>query len=240
MNNISERDAFEAWAKKQGRRFNEGDLQNAKSWALAAWMARAAAQQDEPSTGICFFCGEPINGEHESDCPQAARAASTSANVAQYRNEALSALLVDHSHAASAKDVDAVLKARDAIYSMFANVAQGAEAVQFVFPPMPQAVVMHEKLGPLFDRLSMQFYADKCMRIAAPPAQTALTDDARDAARWRWFTQNYGALNLHEKFAGNTPRVFTRGLKGRSWDEITRTIDAALTAAQSASASEGK
>jgi hypothetical protein len=47
----------------------------------------------------------------------------------QYRNEALSALLVDHSHAASAKDVDAVLKARDAIYSMFANVAQGAEAV---------------------------------------------------------------------------------------------------------------
>jgi hypothetical protein len=41
---------------------------------------------------------------------------------------------------------------------------------------MPQAVVMHEKLGPLFDRLSMHFYADKCMRIAAPPAQTALTD----------------------------------------------------------------
>lgn len=75
--------AFEAWAKKQGYRFNEGDLRNAKSWALAAWMARAAAQQAEPSTGICFFCGEPINGEHESDCPQAAHAASTSANVAQ-------------------------------------------------------------------------------------------------------------------------------------------------------------
>jgi hypothetical protein len=63
--------------------------------------------------------------------------------------------------------------------STSANVAQGAEAVQFVFPPMPQAVVIHEKLGPLFDRLSMHFYADKCMRIAAPPAQTALTDDAR-------------------------------------------------------------
>jgi hypothetical protein len=78
----TERGAFEAWAKKQGYRFNEGDLRNAKSWALAAWMARAAVQQPEPSTGICFFCGEPINGEHESDCPQAARAASTSANVA--------------------------------------------------------------------------------------------------------------------------------------------------------------
>jgi hypothetical protein len=29
-----------------------------------------SAEQDERSTGICFFCGEPIDGEHESDCPQ--------------------------------------------------------------------------------------------------------------------------------------------------------------------------
>jgi hypothetical protein len=72
-----ERAAFETWAKEQGYRFNEGDLRNAKSWALAAWMARAATQQAESSTGICFFCGEPMNGEHESDCPQKARAASS-------------------------------------------------------------------------------------------------------------------------------------------------------------------
>lgn len=53
-----------------------------------------------------------------------------------------------------------------------------AEPVNFVFPPMPHAVVMHDKLGPLFDRLSMQFYASKCMTLAAPPAQTqvALTE----------------------------------------------------------------
>ena len=68
----------------------------------------------------------------------------------------------------------------DCAASTSANVAQGAEAAQFVFPPMPPAVVMHDKLGPLFDRLSMQFYADKCMRIAAPPAPPALTDAARE------------------------------------------------------------
>jgi len=26
---------------------------------------------DEPSTGICFFCGETMSGKHEADCPQA-------------------------------------------------------------------------------------------------------------------------------------------------------------------------
>jgi hypothetical protein len=41
----------------------------------------------------------------------------------------------------------------------------------FVFPPMPPAVVQHEKVGPLFDRLSMQFYAAKCMRLAAPEGE---------------------------------------------------------------------
>lgn len=131
-----------------------------------------------------------------------------------------------------------------------ANVAQGAEAVQFVFPPMPQAIVMHEKLGPLFDRLSMHFYADKCMRIAAPPAQTALTDDAlssllpgtyymdppdggsvtvqeqlqrmaADAARYRWLRQG----------GDKQARVFDR-VYGKALDEK---IDRALTAAQSAS-----
>jgi hypothetical protein len=50
-----------------------------------------------------------------------------------------------------------------------------AEPVDFVFPPMPPAIVMHDKLGPLFDRLSMHFYAYKCMTIAAPqqPAQSS-------------------------------------------------------------------
>jgi len=61
-----------------------------------------------------------------------------------------------------------------------AQFAEQDEPVDFVFPPMPPAVVMHEKVGPLFDRLSMHFYASKCMSISAPqPAQTqvALTDE---------------------------------------------------------------
>jgi hypothetical protein len=54
-----------------------------------------------------------------------------------------------------------------------------AEPVDFVFPPMPPAIVMHDKLGPLFDRLSMHFYAYKCMTSAAPqqPAQSAEQDE---------------------------------------------------------------
>jgi hypothetical protein len=35
--------------------------------------ADTAAPSEETSTGICFFCGEPINGKHEDDCPQAAQ-----------------------------------------------------------------------------------------------------------------------------------------------------------------------
>lgn len=45
---------------------------------MADWIRQLAApqqpaqsaEQAERSTGICFFCGEPIDGEHESDCPQ--------------------------------------------------------------------------------------------------------------------------------------------------------------------------
>lgn len=47
-------------------------LEELKSCALNA------IESTGPSTGICFFCGEPINGQHEQDCPQLeARAAST-------------------------------------------------------------------------------------------------------------------------------------------------------------------
>lgn len=42
------------------------------------------------------------------------------------------------------------------------------QSVDFIFPPMPNAVVVHDKVGPLFDRLSMQFYASKCMSLATP------------------------------------------------------------------------
>lgn len=55
------------------------------------------------------------------------------------------------------------------------------------------------------------------------------SEQRRDAERWQWFMANYGALSLHEKFSDDVPGVFTQGLKSRSWDEITRTIDAALS-----------
>jgi hypothetical protein len=75
-----------------------------------------------------------------------------------------------------------------------AQSAEQIEPVAFVFPPMPPAVVMHDKVGPLFDRLSMQFYASKCMSLAAPqPAQThvALTDT--DLEKLYWTAMNNAA-----------------------------------------------
>jgi hypothetical protein len=65
--------------------------------------------------------------------------------------------------------------------------------------------------------------------LAAAPAAALENGDGRDVERWRWFVANYGALTLHEKFSDNIPRVFTHELKGRSWDEITQAIDAALS-----------
>jgi hypothetical protein len=74
----------------------------------------------------------------------------------------------------------------------------------------------------------------------APPAQTALTDDARDALRYRWLRKE------HFPTADNPPlaQVVWKAFDNRhssDWanmvdgNDLDRAIDAALTAAQSAS-----
>jgi hypothetical protein len=68
----------------------------------------------------------------------------------------------------------------DELRALLADGGKG-ETVDFVFPPMPPAVVMHEKVGPLFDRLSMQFYASKCMSLGAPQAECAPREDYQSA-----------------------------------------------------------
>jgi len=70
--------------------------------------------------------------------------------------------------------------------------------------------------------------------IAAPPAQTALTDDARDAARYRWLRERAWyvdaatyALELRERWrSGDEPPTDS--------DDVEGALDAAMTAAQSA------
>ncbi|NYH21429.1 hypothetical protein [Paraburkholderia bryophila] len=42
-------------------------------WHLGAQIAPLPRASDAESTGICFFCSMPINGVHETDCPQAAQ-----------------------------------------------------------------------------------------------------------------------------------------------------------------------
>jgi hypothetical protein len=93
--------------------------------------------------------------------------------------------------------------------------ASEGQADGFVFPPMPHAVVQHEKVGPLFDRLSMQFYAAKCMRsqdteIAALRERIAGME--KDANRINWLEQedemgffyniDHITANINEGFNG--------------------------------------
>jgi hypothetical protein len=87
-----------------------------------------------------------------------------------------------------------------------------AEPVDFVFPPMPPAIVMHDKLGPLFDRLSMHFYAYKCMTIAAPqqPAQSGEQDEPYGYApanpNGNYFTRNKSTAD----YVGGMMPVYAR------------------------------
>jgi hypothetical protein len=112
-----------------------------------------------------------------------------------------------------------------------ANVAQGAEAA------LSDAISAVEKAGykvvPVTDWTALakigvrQNSASAMSDNAAPPAQTALTDDARDAKRYRWLRENRPVL-LITGFFGN-------GCVNRRIEEVDHEIDAALTAAQSAS-----
>jgi hypothetical protein len=237
--------------------------------------------------------------------------------VAQYRNEALSALLVDHSHAASAKDVDAVLKARDAIYSMFANVAQGAEAqsgtheawtyeqvvqlceidgvdlpieyVEWVAEKMtraandvlqsisemspagltereqfiwnlghaaalekpasgnqePVGLVLTNDKGEKYGALLDSNIEERTRLYAAPPAQTATTDAARECLAD--VVSHYRALYAGLAFQLNEATVSENSDDMTYWkheiealERMYEQAERALTAAQSASASEGK
>jgi hypothetical protein len=66
---------------------------------MADWIRQLAApqqpaqsaEQGERSTGICFFCGEPIDGQHESDCPQstAPQPAQTQVALTDEQREAI-------------------------------------------------------------------------------------------------------------------------------------------------------
>jgi hypothetical protein len=54
-------------------------LEELKSCALNA------IENTEASTGICFFCGEPINGQHETDCPQSPQPSPTAVAMDEER-----------------------------------------------------------------------------------------------------------------------------------------------------------
>jgi hypothetical protein len=142
-----------------------------------------------------------------------------------YRNTRLSELLVEHSQAASGGNVDGALKARDAIYSMFANVAQGAGA-ELEFMPvdsMQHAIVYGSKaaIGALKARMERDYRIASL--VPAPPAQTALT------ATCGQLIAACTAYN-EEMQKRNTANV---GMAVP--DAMRKAIDAAMTAAQSAS-----
>jgi hypothetical protein len=90
---------------------------------IAAILADHSASQDEQSTGICFFCGEPIDGKHESDCPQASPAASSAATVSD-------AARVAHDEQAALNELINIANAKRFDREMFADDTEFADWVQ--------------------------------------------------------------------------------------------------------------
>jgi hypothetical protein len=153
----------------------------------------------------------------------------------------------------------AMRRAWDAATS--ANVAQGAEAVlpawfdQFLTnvceipdrnSPDDEPEAVTATLEELRDCALNAI--EQCISYAAPPAQTALTDDVRDAARYRWlrdqnkrmhYTTDYqpeGCTDLIQiELTVVGEPVFTPEGHFDFARELDRAIDTALTAAQSAS-----
>jgi len=86
----------------------------------------------------------------------------------------------------------------------------------------------------------LDYDADKHSGYTAPPAQTALTADARDAARYRWLRDQGNSLETRQRDQGvvNGPSCYhdVEGIRELKWgDSLDKAIDAALAAAQSAS-----
>jgi hypothetical protein len=112
---------------------------------------------------------------------------------------------------------------RENIRSTSANVAQGAEAVAW-FTDDSQS----DKSATTWDRNVAERWRAKGWPVsplyAAPPAQPSTTDDARDAERYRFLRAGFGDMG---------PEVDMHNAFVDGGEVMDRTIDAALTAAQS-------
>lgn len=62
---------FEGWYQDYAARITGNPKQTARD-AYAAGLNEAA---QDVSTGVCFFCGESMDGQHEEDCPQQSQTA---------------------------------------------------------------------------------------------------------------------------------------------------------------------
>jgi hypothetical protein len=68
---------FESWYERYASRLTG----NPKQTARDAYAAGLNEVEQERSTGRCFFCGEPMSGQHEEDCPQASPASDSQASA---------------------------------------------------------------------------------------------------------------------------------------------------------------
>lgn len=119
--------------------------------------------------------------------------------------------------------------------SALSDVAQGAEAVAWrweveVLGVKTWQYASHWSTGP---KGAQPLYA-------APPVPPALTEDARDAARYRWIRDQGSSLETRQRDKGviNGPSCYheVEGIRELKWgDSLDEAIDAALTVAQSAS-----
>jgi hypothetical protein len=104
-----------------------------------------------------------------------------------------------HDHGQDLRSQEAIKRARALLAaSTSANVAQGAEAVVTVkvYETYTGQNGWIEVTQEEYDRTKDK-YEHRIRRVPAPPAQTALTDDARDAERYRWLRDWYLRADRH-------------------------------------------
>ncbi|WP_321913517.1 hypothetical protein [Paraburkholderia sp. J11-2] len=107
-----------AAAQKGDRRQKDGRIWECTDPDIDRWIT-----VDEPSTGICFFCGEPINGKHEDDCPQAPQPDDRVSQVATVVKDLIETLMLWNGQASAGLDVRGLAGLRDELVAL---AAQGA------------------------------------------------------------------------------------------------------------------
>jgi hypothetical protein len=204
-------------------------------------------QRGEGHSGDGFYCwvtDYPEEGAILLDGSATPRAASTSANVAQGAEAVedvpegctpADAQVLRAANHALANENDKLRHALAPFARLVSTHTLSWAMVEYCVKGDPEKQTFrHPQMQRAFNRAAAAY------SNTAPPVQTALTDDARDATRYRWIRDQGSSLETRQRDKGviNGPSCYheVEGIRELKWgDSLDEAIDAALTAAQSAS-----